>query len=124
LSFGHLDLNRHSSFGFRHFAVSFHLGRFAGDFADVFGVGDAADADAGGVEGVVAGEDFVPFFLVFDGDEFAPDVGATGVELGVLDGDFAHLAGGEFFAVDVDGELEMFEEGVALFMDGGGRRIR
>ncbi len=89
-------------------------------FADVFGVGDAGDADAGGVGGIVAVEDGVPFELIFDGDKFAPDGWAFGVELGIFDGDFAHLAAGEFFAVDLNGEAEVFEEGFFLGENGGG----
>jgi hypothetical protein len=67
----------------------------------------------------VAGEDVGPVVLVFDGDEFAPDGGAVGVEFGVFDAHFSHVAGGGFFAVDLDGEGEVFEEGFALFVDGG-----
>ena len=57
--------------------------------------------------------------MIFDGDEFFPDFGAVGVEFGVFDAEFAHLAGGEVFAVDLDGEEEVFEEGCALGVDGG-----
>ncbi len=72
----------------------------------------------------MSGEDGIPFALVFDGDEFSPDRRAVGVEFGVFDAGLSHVAGGEFFAVDFCGEVEVFEEGVALFVDGGGRGER